>query len=181
MVGMDIKEKIKNAVAGAARHGSEADFRKIWRPLPKRSELAEPAPKLARDEHGRILPGQRSLNPTGRAKGIAALSRDMVENTSAQEFLRDVADGATDDDQFRFEVIKFLYDRAYGKAVAVSLTGQMDDGTAGEVVDTLQVAPVSVKLRFLDSFRALNAGTVQDAEIVPASPPDKGDVASEEK
>ena len=70
-------------------------------------KLEHTSTKLARDENGRLLPNQASLNPNGRPKG----SRDF-----ATDFDEAVEEIAKENNMTKSEVRKLLFKVAYKEA-----------------------------------------------------------------
>jgi hypothetical protein len=95
-----------------------------------------PAPKVPRDEKGRVLPGH-SLNPGGRHKGAAERAREILDRAGGWELLEEVLEGHHDATlQQRLDVADMLVNRGYGKAVAVQVTA---DATPEGVLDVGQL------------------------------------------
>ena len=82
-------------------------------------------PVLARDEQGRILPGQGSLNPGGRPKKLFGLVMGLNEHVPhAVEQLVALLD--SEDPKVRITAVKEVLDRVYGKPhQAVVMSGEL--------------------------------------------------------
>ncbi len=84
--------------------------------------------KLARDENGRILPGQKSLNPHGKPKGarhFSTLIRDAITKVAN--------DTGTSDDKL---IVKALIAKAKeGDLKAVDIVFDRVDGKAEQTIN----------------------------------------------
>lgn len=81
---------------------------------------------IKRDDAGRLVPGNPSLNPGGRPRGLERIARDVVEKNGGFEalmqFLADVAIGklaAAAQIKDRLKAADMLCERGYGKPKAI--------------------------------------------------------------
>lgn len=130
---------------------------------------------VQRDDRGRLLPGQ-SLNPGGRPRGLATQARELLDQGKANQFLLDVLEGHRGDDDLCFAVVKLLQDRAYGKAVSVSITGELDADQVNDVVEEFRTEAEQTAtheyLKRVAEIRLL-------AAVEPASLPEQGEGSQE--
>lgn len=102
---------------------------------PRLPAQGEPNPVVSRDAQGRLLPG-RSLNPRGRPKtGVEARFREYLEERGGQEQLSfeewcgAVASGEIPVDwRMRWEVGRWMHERAHGKALERSVNANLELG-----------------------------------------------------
>lgn len=151
-------------------------------------------PNLARrDAKGRLLPGSPTLNPGGRPKGTEARLRELFEQVghdglTFEERCAMVANGAEIFDangepirvdyRVRLEVGRWLYERAYGKALTRSenVNVEVDISGAYDLLEDLDVLQaVGRAARRLSSVPGLVLASADAAESTHAPSPDASD------
>lgn len=89
-------------------------------------------PEILRDDHGRILPGQESLNPAGKPKGARHLSTLLMEALKEKAKNRD---GTDTDKTYADLVIARLIKDNIEKGARTELIFDRIDGQAKQEID----------------------------------------------
>lgn len=136
--------------------------------LSKLGAKKTPSPAVARDAHGRVLPGQ-TLNPGGRPKGVESQLRGMLERANFDHFIEECISGENGADlRLRWEIGRWAHERANGKALerAQNVNVTLDGGQAPMAIEKLSDAELSTLGQLLQKGAPqLPPGDVVDAEF----------------
>lgn len=134
------------------------------------------APAVPRNDHGHILPGFTG-NPHGRPLGASARAREILERAKAWEHLEDLAGGQQIFDYegaikyvpegMRLDVIKWLADRGYGKAMGVTAQVELPPEQLGNFMELDALEPEEMKFLQRVQSKALPEGDVKATSEEP--------------
>lgn len=154
--------------------------------------------RIERDETGKLKPGSH-LNPTGRTKGVERWVRDFIaeqfeKHGQTGEFLNgwqamtmmmfDIAMGRRPPGigdveikiKDRQEAVKFLFDRAYGKAkIFIESENTVTPGALANInPENLDARELDALEAYVESFAAKlnNTATSKVLDIIPDPDPD---------
>ncbi|ATU90633.1 hypothetical protein [Phyllobacterium zundukense] len=96
-----------------------------------------------RDERGRLLPGQRSINPKGRPPALPKEVKKVLDNL-AEEAVQVVHETLRcDDPKLRFAAAQEILNRAFGKPVTMALVDLKTDGPGSHAAALVALAQMA--------------------------------------